>query len=115
MLTGGAVMSVVSVAAGERVEALPPLRSLLAWVYLATFGSLVAYSAYTWLLTNTRAAVATSYSYVNPVIAVALGAWLGHEAVGPEMLVAVTCVVAATVLVVVKPRPAPRPAVANAR
>lgn len=64
----------------------------------------MAYSAYTWLLANTRPAVATSSSYVNPVIAVALGAWLGNERVGAETVIAVALVVAATVLVVLKPR-----------
>lgn len=110
MVTGGAVMGVVSVVTGESVPSAPPTNAVVAWVYLCVFGSLVAYSAYTWLLANTRPAVATSYSYVNPVIAVALGAWLGNERVGPETLLAVSLVVVATVLVVLRPRPsAPRP------
>ncbi|MEW5741542.1 MAG: drug/metabolite exporter YedA [Myxococcota bacterium] len=102
MLTGGLVMGVVSLVAGERVPTAPPASAVVAWIYLAIFGSLVAYSAYTWLLRNTRPAVATSYSYVNPVIAVLLGAVLGSEQVGPEVIVAVALVVVATVLVVVR-------------
>ncbi len=104
MVTGGLVMGVVSAAVGETVPTAPPMRAVAAWVYLCVFGSLVAYSAYTWLLANTRPAVATSYSYVNPVIAVALGAWLGNERIGAETVVAVALVVVATVLVVLRPR-----------
>jgi drug/metabolite transporter (DMT)-like permease len=118
MVTGGVVMGVVSAAVGEPLPTAPPASAVVAWVYLCVFGSLVAYSAYTWLLANTRPAVATSYSYVNPVIAVALGAWLGNERVGAETIVAVALVVAATVLVVLKPRvtaPGVAPVVAPTR
>jgi drug/metabolite transporter (DMT)-like permease len=100
MVTGGVVMGLVSIAAREGVPTHPPASAVVAWAYLAVFGSLVAYSAYTYLLRNTRPALATSYSYVNPVIAVLLGAGLGKERLGPEVLVAVVLVVGATVLVV---------------
>jgi drug/metabolite transporter (DMT)-like permease len=102
MVTGGVVMAFVSLVAGERVPTSPPTSALIAWAYLAIFGSLVAYSAYTYLLRHTRPAVATSYSYVNPVIAVAIGAVLGREHVGPETIFAVLLIVAATVLVVLR-------------
>jgi drug/metabolite transporter (DMT)-like permease len=102
MVTGGVVMAFVSLVAGERVPSSPPVSALIAWAYLAIFGSLVAYSAYTYLLRHTRPAVATSYSYVNPVIAVAIGAVLGREHVGPEVIFAVLLIVAATVLVVLR-------------
>jgi drug/metabolite transporter (DMT)-like permease len=77
---------------------------VLAWAYLAVFGSLVAYSAYTYLLANTRPAVATSYSYVNPALAVFIGAAAGGEHVGPETLVAVALIISATVLVMTAKR-----------
>jgi drug/metabolite transporter (DMT)-like permease len=64
------------------LPAAPTARSILAVLYLAIFGSLVAFSAYGFLLRHTRAAVATSYAYVNPVIALVLGLWLGGERVG---------------------------------
>lgn len=101
MVTGGLVMAALSLGAREpwpNVLALPT-RALAAWVYLGLFGSLVAYSAYTYLLRNTRPAVATSYSYVNPAIAVAVGAGFGNEPVTPETLVAVALIIGATVLV----------------
>ncbi len=105
MLTGGLVMSLVSFVAREKVPENPPTSSVLAWVYLAVFGSLVAYSAYTYLLNNSRPAVATSYAYVNPVIAVAMGVGMGGEHAGPEVFLAVALIVAATVLVIRKPAP----------
>ncbi len=109
MLTGGLVMAVVSAFAREEIPLNPPARSVIAWVYLAVFGSLVAYSAYTYLLSNARPAVATSYAYVNPAIAVAMGVGLGGEHAGPEIFVAVALIIAATVLVVRRPSLLPDP------
>jgi drug/metabolite transporter (DMT)-like permease len=109
MLTGGLVMAVVSTVAREEIPVAPPVQSVLAWAYLAVFGSLVAYSAYTYLLANTRATVATSYSYVNPAIAVAMGVGFGGEHAGPEIFIAVGLIIAATVLVMRKPAPVLRP------
>lgn len=82
MLTGGASMLLVGLACGERVTAIPSARSLLALAYLVSFGSIIAFSAYGFLLRTTRPAIATSYAYVNPVIAVALGVLLGGERAG---------------------------------
>jgi drug/metabolite transporter (DMT)-like permease len=104
MVTGGAVMALVSALLGEAVPSSPPVRSMLAWAYLAVFGSLFGYTAYTYLLRHTRPAVATSYSYVNPAVAVALGAALGGERVGLETVVAVALIIAATLLVVLARR-----------
>ncbi len=104
MLIGGAVMSVMSLLAGERIPSHFEPRAIAAWVYLGVFGSLLAYTAYMYLLRTARPAVATSYSYVNPGIAVLIGAALGNERLGPEMFVALLMICAATVLVVMKPR-----------
>lgn len=105
MLTGGLMMAVVSAVAREEVPLSPPTNSVLAWIYLAIFGSLVAYSAYTYLLANARPSVATSYAYVNPAIAVAMGVGMGGEHAGPEVFVAVALIIAATVLVIRRPSP----------
>jgi drug/metabolite transporter (DMT)-like permease len=82
MLTGGASMLLIGLLHGDRLTAVPSARSLLALAYLVFFGAIVAFSAYGFLLRSTRPAIATSYAYVNPVIAVALGALLGGEHVG---------------------------------
>ena len=100
MLTAGVGLAVLSLVFGEQLPASVPLHALAAWAYLAVFGSLVAYSAYTYLLRNTRPALATSYSYVNPAIAVVIGLVFGHEYVGPEAWLAVALIVGATLVVV---------------
>ena len=81
-----------------------PAKALWAWAYLAVFGSLVAYSAYMYLLEHTRTAVATSYSYVNPAIAVLLGAVFADEAVGWQTVAAVALIISATVIVMLGKR-----------
>jgi drug/metabolite transporter (DMT)-like permease len=79
MLVGGGALLILALATGERLASAPSIRSLMAVSYLAVFGSIVAFSAYTWLLRNTRAAIATSYAYVNPLVAVLLGWAIGGE------------------------------------
>jgi drug/metabolite transporter (DMT)-like permease len=81
MLCGGAVLLVISLAVGEKIPLPLDQRALLAWGYLVVFGSLVAFSAYLFLLANVSPALATSYAFVNPVIALFLGVWLGAETV----------------------------------
>ncbi len=81
MLCGGAVLLAISFALGEAVSWPLDTRALLAWGYLVVFGSLVAFSAYLFLLANVSPAMATSYAFVNPVIALFLGVWLGGELV----------------------------------
>ena len=79
MLVGGAILLVVAFALGERMPAMPSTKGLLSVGYLVVFGSIVAYSAYNWLLDHVRPVLASSYGYVNPAIAVLLGAWLADE------------------------------------
>lgn len=55
------------------------LASVLAWLYLVVMGTMVTLNAYLWLLKNTTAALAGSYSFVNPVVALCVGVWLGGE------------------------------------
>lgn len=87
MLCGGAVLMAISLAKGEQWPASVQPLALAAWVYLVVFGSLIAFSAYLYLLAHASAAVATSYAFVNPVIALGLGVLLGGEAItGGEWL-----------------------------
>ena len=88
MLCGGVVMLVVGLALGERFDGWPDARGLWSVGYLASIGSLVGFSAYIWLLHHVRPALAGSYAYVNPAIAVALGALLAQERFGMRELVA---------------------------
>lgn len=79
MLLGGLMMLVAGFAIGERMHDWPTLKGVLSVGYLVSFGSIVGFSAYIWLLHHVRPALAGSYAYVNPAIAVALGAWLARE------------------------------------
>lgn len=73
MVCGAVWMLGTGLLSGERMVELPPLRPILAVLYLSVFGSIIAYTAYVWLLHHVRPALATSYAYVNPPIAVLLG------------------------------------------
>lgn len=110
MLCGGVLMLGVGLAMGERLHGLPTLHAIGAFWYLVVMGSLVGFSAYIWLLHHVRPALAGSYAYVNPAIAVALGAWLAHERFGLRELVAMgvilTGVVAITLAKARKPKAA---------
>jgi drug/metabolite transporter (DMT)-like permease len=104
MLAGGALLGVASLLRGEPL-ALPPARAVWAVGYLVVLGSLVAYSAFGWLLKNARPALATSYAYVNPVIALALGAALGGERFAPADYAGLVLVLAAVALVALAGHP----------
>jgi drug/metabolite transporter (DMT)-like permease len=100
MITGGAFMLAASIPIGESLPSHVSTSSLLALAYLVVFGSLVAFSAYHYVLTNARPAIAMSYAYVNPVLALALGATLGAEHIGPEVVLGTVMIVSAVLLLV---------------
>lgn len=81
MLCGGAVLMLISLALGEQFTWPAQPLALAAWLYLVVFGSLIAFSAYLYLLAHASPAMATSYAFVNPVIALLLGVSFGGEAV----------------------------------
>jgi drug/metabolite transporter (DMT)-like permease len=79
MLCGGVLMLAVGFVLGERFHGWPSAKGLFSVGYLVVFGSIIGFSAYIWLLHHVRPALAGSYAYVNPVIAVVLGSWLAKE------------------------------------
>lgn len=79
MLCGGVMMLVAGLVMGEHFNGIPSHKGILALLYLVIFGSIIGFTAYVWLLHNVRPALAGSYAYVNPAIAVGLGAWLAAE------------------------------------
>jgi drug/metabolite transporter (DMT)-like permease len=81
MLCGGAVLMLIALVLGEQPVWPPTALAMGAWVYLVVFGSLVAFSAYLYLLAHASPAVATSYAFVNPLIALFLGVVFASEAV----------------------------------
>ena len=91
MLAGGVLLGSASGVAGEWARFSPALvsgRSLAAVAYLVVFGSLVAFTAYVWLLRAASPALVSTYAFVNPVVAVFLGWLLASETVSARTLVA---------------------------
>ena len=108
MVAAGVVLLAAGAAVGEadrvHLAAVPP-RAWLALAYLIVFGSLVAFSAYVWLLGNAPLSLIATYPYVNPVVAVILGALILGEQVTPPILIGGAVVVAGVGLVVSVERP----------
>jgi len=107
MLTGGAVLTIIGIAVGEwsRIDVgAISLKSWLSFAYLVLFGSIVALSAYVWLLQVSTPAKVSTYAYVNPVIAVFLGSLLGDEVLTPRVWVAVSIIIPAVLLITTSKR-----------
>ena len=105
MLAGGGLLVLTGLANGEasrlHMETIST-TSLLAMSYLVVFGSLVGFSAYTWLLTVTTPARASTYAYVNPAVAVFLGWAIGKEHISVYSLLAMAIIISGVVLLTVK-------------
>lgn len=103
MLAAGGVLTVLALVSGEPGRIHVTGRSVAALGYLIVFGSLVAYTAYTWLLDHVAPRVAGTYAFVNPVVAVLLGSWLLGEPIGPRELLATAMIAAGVALIVLAP------------
>lgn len=109
MLAGSAGLFGVSLLRGEWTNFDPTtisLRSGLATLYLTLFGSLIAFVAYSWLLRNAPVALTATYAYVNPLIAVLLGNWLGREPLDARIAIAAAVIIGAVILINLGARPA---------
>lgn len=103
MLSGGVALLIASAAGGEfgRFHAGDvSWKSLLAVGYLIVFGSLVAFSAYVWLLRNIRISIVTTYAYVNPLVAVLLGWLILNETVSASVFIGGSIILAAVAIIV---------------
>jgi drug/metabolite transporter (DMT)-like permease len=100
MLVSGPVLVILGLIHQERVSGNPPASAFWALGYLIVFGSLVAFSAYGYLLKRVRPALATSYAYVNPLVALLLGAALDGEQITGIELLALLFILTGVVLVV---------------
>lgn len=98
MLCGGAALVLFGALMGEQFHGLPTLKAFGAWVYLVTFGSLIGFTAFKHLLGRHSPAIAFSYAYVNPLVAVLLGVMLGRETFSMQDLVATAIIVGAVAL-----------------
>jgi len=80
--------------------------SIAGWLYLVVFGSIVAFTAYVWLLRVSTPARVSTYAYVNPVVAVLLGFAIAGEPLTTRMMVAAAVIVSGVVLITLAPKPA---------
>src|ERR1700690_4235829 len=124
MLAAGVIALGVSIVLGERWELPTSPRVWWAWVYLVLFGSVVAFSAYRFVVERVSSTLASTYAYVNPPVALFVGWWLGNESFSTNTLVGLPIVLAAVALLawvqarsqkVTAPLPAAPMAIASAR
>ena len=93
MLVAAGGFFVVSILAGEELPHAPEIGAMLCLLYLAIFGSVIAVTAYTYLLLNVRPSIVSTYALVNPVIAMLVGALFGGEALSGNALIGGSLVV----------------------
>jgi len=99
MICGGVIIVLAGLATGERFEAVPTLSGTMSVAYLVVFGSIIAFTAYVWLLHHVRPALASSYAYINPPIAVLFGALLAGERFTAHDLGAMAVILAGVVII----------------
>ncbi len=116
MLAGGILLLLAAWVSGEwaRLDLdLVSVRSVLSLLYLSVFGSVIAFSAYSWLLHATTPAQVSTYAFVNPMVAVFLGWALAGEVVTSRTLVAAAVIVAAVAIIVLQRARSPRASVTS--
>jgi drug/metabolite transporter (DMT)-like permease len=110
MLTASVGLAVLALLHGDftaRAGAAPiSLVSIAGWLYLVVFGSIVAFTAYVWLLQVSTPARVSTYAYVNPVIAVLLGFVVAGEPLTTRMMFAAAVIVSGVVLITLTPKAA---------
>ena len=104
LLGGGLVLAAMAALRGERLPAHVSTQSWLALAYLVVFGSIVAYTAFVYVIAHARPALATSFAYVNPVVAVGLGALFAGETVSGPIVAGMVVILAGVGLVMVGAR-----------
>ncbi|MCX6066190.1 MAG: EamA family transporter [Chloroflexi bacterium] len=110
MLMGSIGLFIVSGLKGEISQfqiAAVSTRSLLGLLYLITFGSLIGFTSYAWLLRNAPVSLVSTYAYVNPIVAVLLGNLFAQEKLSPRILLAALIIVGSVVLVNLAKKPGP--------
>jgi len=113
MFAGGILLAIFSVALGEFRDFHPGAVSRGAWIaltYLIVAGSIIAFTAYVWLIHHESPTKVGTYAYVNPVVAVLIGYFLGGEPLGMRTVLGTMCVLASVVLITTAPARKPSPA-----
>jgi drug/metabolite transporter (DMT)-like permease len=99
LLCGSGLLLLIGLSSGERITTVPTFPAIMAMLFLIVGGSLIAYTAYGYLLSHVQASLATSYAYVNPVVAVCLGVGLAGEQISPSGVIAMLIILSGVVLV----------------
>jgi drug/metabolite transporter (DMT)-like permease len=102
MLAGGAILLGLGFVTGEWSRLDPrgvSTESLLGLLYLVIFGSIIGFSAYIWLLRHAPTPLVSTYAYVNPVIAIFMGAWLAEETISLRIIISAVIIAAAVILI----------------
>src|SRR5262249_36936507 len=110
MLAGGVQLAVAAALLGEFRNFRPWEVSRAAWLalaYLTVAGSIVGFTAYVWLIHRESPTKVGTYAYVNPVVAVLVGYFLGGEELGPRTIVGSACVLASVVVITTAPKEKP--------
>ena len=110
MLTGSVLMLIAALVTGERFAGIPSPGATGAMLYLVVAGSIFGFTAYIWLLHHVRPALATSYAYVNPPIAVLFGALLAGEHFTRHDLGAMAVILVGVVIITLAKARAAKPA-----
>jgi drug/metabolite transporter (DMT)-like permease len=100
MLAGGLILLPIGLATTSPHPSQFSARSIFGFFYLVTFGSVIGYTAYVWLLDNAPLGTVATYAYVNPVVAIALGALVLHESLTWTIAIGATLVLACVAIVV---------------
>ena len=101
MLVAGIVLMIAGAISGERIDvANVTMSSWLGLLYLIVFGSLIAYTAFTWLVGHAPLSLVTTYAYVNPAVAVVLGVIIFGEVISSDVVFGVLFVLGGVALVV---------------
>jgi drug/metabolite transporter (DMT)-like permease len=117
MLSAGVFLGIAGLSTGEASDVSVDsfsAKPVIAVVYLALIGSIVAFSAYAWLLKNVRISIVATYAFVNPVVAVVLGTIFLSEPLGWTRIIAGAAIVVAVVLIVTARAPAEKPVTGEA-
>lgn len=111
MLSGGIVLFVVSFLSGEMFRfdiAQVSSNSVFGLIYLIIFGSLIGFTAYSWLLKNAQPSIVSTYAYINPVVAVFLGWMIANETFTTQMLIGAGIIVGSVALITSKESKTPK-------
>jgi drug/metabolite transporter (DMT)-like permease len=102
MLGGAAGLFVVGTITGEWALVHPlqiATSSLVGLLYLVVFGSLIGFVSYTWLLRHAPLSLVSTYAYVNPVVAIFVGAWLGREVINDRIILAALIIIGSVIVI----------------